>query len=253
MLKKEKLWKALVYYRDGTSKTFFQTDKGSKIKTYTGYLGMSFTNRDAYEIALSQAGSNVKSLQVWPVEVTYNTKTKQIIEENSDNGNMAIDWQSGKSNAETGTLFESHVERRLKELFINVRRSVSLQGHSGEIWQNDFMVNDSLILEVSVDKRSEIKVNTTFLKFVDMARKHEDYKFALILESAYKKIYGKSGMEKREYISLLSPHRTFLAFGFPIVLFNDVEKLVPFYEGKLNACDCSSIPQGYIITKNERY
>jgi hypothetical protein len=34
-----------------------------------------------------------------------------------------------------------------------------------------------------------------------MARKHENYESALVLESAYKKIYGKARMKKREYIN----------------------------------------------------
>lgn len=241
MIKQLNLWKALVRYNDGTTRYFFPTDKDMKFKSYAGFLDAKLlTNKDAYRLSILQSGSNVANLQVMPVMVSYDTKTKRITEiAENDIDTSGTDGE--KSNVKQGLLFEKKVNVILKEMFADVKYNISMQGHSGEIWQLDFIVNDSLVLEVSTEKRSEIKVNTTFLKFIDIKQKYPNYKFALLLENSYKKVYGRHGMEKTERLNLLAPHRTFLAFGFAIIVLDNMKNLMPFIEDKSDSLRCSSL------------
>jgi len=239
MIKPEEIWQVIASYTDGTTKEFFPTDNDTKLKTRTGYLNAKvFTNKDAYRIGMSQAGDNVSNLQVMPVKVTYDTKTKQVLRKLVQN-DESIDLQSENTPPKLGSLFEKKVNSVLHELFDDVKYNVSMEGHSGQIWQIDFVVDNSLILEVSIEKRSEIKVNTTFLKFVDLARKHPNYKFALLFETPYKKIYGRPGMEKTDHLYRLAPHKTFIAFGFTILTLDDVRNLIAFAKGIIDAYQCS--------------
>ncbi len=252
MIKRESVWKAKVYYQNGTTRTFLPNDKQFRLHSATGCLNARlYTFRDAYSATVAQAGSDLKNAEVWPVEIQYDTKTKQVIVVPpicSREGKRIMDYTSGKNNVEQGRLFEDYIEGRLRQLFTNVRRNVWTRGYSGQIWQIDFLLDDSLALEVSTEKRSEIKVNATFLKFVDISRNFENHKFALLLAGSYKKVYGRKGMEKEKYVNPLAPHKTFLAHNFAIVLADYIENLVLFYERKLDACHCSSIPPTEIST-----
>lgn len=248
MIRKEFAWKAKTSYENGKSEIFLIDDKeySHLIGKSLGYLNAkTYTFRDAYLAVTKIIKSKAKNIQVWPVEIQYDTKTKQVKELPKQSGldeNLQADsYLLGKTNVERGKLFEDYIEVMLQKMFTEVRRNVWTQGRSGQIWQIDFLVGNKLVMEASTEKRSEIKVNTTFLKFIDLKEILQDHKFALLLASSYKKVYGQKGMVKQDRIIPLSPHKTFLSHNFAIMLVSDIKNLMSFYQGKLDALHCSSI------------
>jgi hypothetical protein len=147
----------------------------------------------------------------------------------------------GREQVVRGGEFESRVGKQLSELFGTIESHKQMEGFSGVHWKVDFLVDSNLVIEVSVQRRLETKVNSTFLRFVDLTRKLPRIKAALVLEELYvgfHKSQGKKFFPTSEY-------RTMLLHGFPIVAVNDLAKLVSFNKGETTAFEISSRPSEF--------
>jgi len=147
----------------------------------------------------------------------------------------------GREQVVRGGEFESRVGKQLGELFGTIESHKQMEGFSGVHWRVDFLVDSNLVIEVFVQRRLETKVNSTFLRFVDLNRKLPRIKAALVLEELYvgfHKSQGKKFFPTSEY-------RTMLLHGFPIVAVQDLEKLVSFKNGEKTAVEISSRPSEF--------
>ncbi len=140
-----------------------------------------------------------------------------------------------------GRAFEDAVFAKLAGIFQHVRRNVQVAGFSGINWKVDFLVGSDLIIEATVQRRLETKINSTFLRFADITRKNPQMRGALVVEKVHVLFHQSLG--KRYFPT--SEYRTFLAFGYPIIAFEDMTKLVALREGPIVALDISTLPQGF--------
>lgn len=67
-----------------------------------------------------------------------------------------------------GQRFEYVVERKLREVFQDVKKHVKITGLSGSTWKIDFLIEDRLIVEASLQKRMDTKLTEIFMKFKDI-------------------------------------------------------------------------------------
>lgn len=137
--------------------------------------------------------------------------------------------------------FELQVERRLGNLFGQVEVHKRIEGLSGVHWRVDFLVNSNLIIEASVQRRLETKINSTFLRFVDVTRKRPNFKAALVLEEIHVEYHKR----KRKKYFPTSEYRTMITHGFAIVSLDDLAKLEQYARGEANAVEISSGPVGF--------
>jgi len=147
----------------------------------------------------------------------------------------------GRLQVARGGEFESLVEKKLGELFSQVETHVPIEGFSGVHWRVDFLVDSTLIVEASVQRRLETKINSTFLRFVDITRRQPNLKAALVLEElrvGFHKSLGKKYFPTSEY-------RTMLLHGFPVVALEDFARLAGFSKGEAAAIDVSSRPSEF--------
>ena len=102
----------------------------------------------------------------------------------------------------------------------------------------DFLLNDSLAIEMSTATKGFIqaKITELFLKAVDITKLHPEIKFALVFS-------GFSTNVKRGHkVFPTSQFKTAIAFGFPILSSLDIEKLVAFSKGNATAEEISDKP-----------
>lgn len=127
----------------------------------------------------------------------------------------------GRAKTARGTSFESAIKSWLETHFQRVEAHKRVEGFGGVRWNVDFLVDSCLVLEASVQRRLETKINSTFLRFVDIVRKHPEFKAALILEKLHVGMHKSLG---KKYFPT-SEYRTMIAHGFPIVSLDDMSKL----------------------------
>ena len=144
----------------------------------------------------------------------------------------------GRAQTIRGSGFEALVHSELQSLFKRVDIHAKVKGHSGINWTVDALVNGSLIVEASVQKRLETKIDSTFLRFVDITRLNQNIKAALVFESMYvgfHRTLGKKFFPTSEY-------RTMIEHGFPILTPGAIPRLVEFFNGEKSASEISSKP-----------
>jgi hypothetical protein len=156
----------------------------------------------------------------------------------SDSSAMA---SQGRQQYARGREFELQVERKLGDLFGQVEVHKRIEGFSGVRWMVDFLVNSNLIIEASVQRRLETKINSTFLRFVDVTRKLPSFRAALVLEE----IHVGYHESKRKKFFPTSEYRTMIMHGFPIVSLDDLPKLEKYAKGEASAVEVSSGPIGF--------
>jgi len=105
----------------------------------------------------------------------------------------------------------------------------------------DALVNDSLVVESSVQKRLETKINSTFLRFVDITKQNQRMKAALVFENLYVGYHRSLG--KKFFPT--SQYRTMIQHGFPLLTPDVLPKLVNFNDGRLSALDISARPSNF--------
>ncbi len=140
-----------------------------------------------------------------------------------------------------GKTFEDAVFAKLTGIFQHIIRNAQVEGFSGIKWKVDFLVDSNLIIEATVQKRLETKINSTFLRFADVTRKYPQMRGALVVEKVHVLFHQSLG--KRYFPT--SEFRTFLAFGYPIVAFEDLTKVAALRDGPVAALDISTLPQGF--------
>ena len=105
----------------------------------------------------------------------------------------------------------------------------------------DFLVDSNCVVEATIQKRLETKITSTFLRFVDITKKHPNFKCALIVDEVhvlFHKTLGKKYFPTSEY-------RVFLASGFALLALDDITKLRDFLSGERTALQSSSPPAGF--------
>jgi len=134
-------------------------------------------------------------------------------------------------NALRGSKFEDAVEERLKRLFPNVKRNVTIKGYSGTNWHVDFLVNDTLLAECSLQKRMSTKIAETFMKFKDIQQSNPVCKGCLVVSDFHTYTSGRN--KKRRFAStgilVMTKH------NYPILVADDIGKLFEFLKGNLTA------------------
>jgi hypothetical protein len=138
-------------------------------------------------------------------------------------------------------VFESSVGARLQSLFRTVETHRRIVGFSGITWNVDFLVNSNFVVEATTQRRLETKINSTFIRYADIFRKHPEMKGALVVEKVHVLLHHARG---KKYFPT-SEYRTFLAFGYPLVSIEDVQRLVSFHEGSSAASEVSSRPADF--------
>ena len=138
-------------------------------------------------------------------------------------------------------LFEADIGSKLSEKFRNVEPHARIRGYSGINWNVDYLVDSSLIVEATVQKRLETKINSTFIRFMDITRLHPELKGALLVEKLHVLFHRTLG---KHYFPT-SEYRTFLSFGFAIVTPGGLPKLADFQGGMSTASEISSKPEGF--------
>jgi hypothetical protein len=144
----------------------------------------------------------------------------------------------GRAQVGRGREFEAAVGDKLSGLFNKVEHHKRIDGFSGITWNVDFQVDANLIVEASVQRRLETNINSTFIRFQDIARKHPELMAALVVDKLHVLFHHTIG---KKYFPT-SEYRTFVAFGFPIIAFDDLPKLVLFKQGALSAFGATSTP-----------
>jgi hypothetical protein len=148
---------------------------------------------------------------------------------------------AGRAQAGRGKEFEATVRDKLSGLFNQVEHHKRIEGFSGITWNVDFEVDTNLIVEASIQRRLETKVNSTFIRFQDITRKHPELTAALVVDRLHVLFHHTLG---KKYFPT-SEYRTFVAFGFPIIAFDDLPKLVLFKQGTLSAFQATSRPSDF--------
>ena len=147
--------------------------------------------------------------------------------------------ESAKKNQNArGLEFEDSVHERLLALFEKVERHQRIEGFSGIRWNVDFVVGSRLLIEASVQRRLETKINSTFIRFADIMRRHQRLKGALVVEKVHVLFHQTLG---KKYFPT-SEYRTFLSFGFPLLAFKDMARLTAFSEDRATALEISTPP-----------
>jgi hypothetical protein len=147
----------------------------------------------------------------------------------------------GFSSVSRADSFERLIWQKLSGIFRKVERQNRVEGYSGIKWRVDFLVESNFIVEASVQRRLETKINSTFLRFVDITRQHQDFKAALVFEDLY---VGRHHSLDRKFFPT-SEYRTMVQHGFPILTPREVPKLVEFQGGSITASDASSTPDDF--------
>jgi len=147
----------------------------------------------------------------------------------------------GRATAAKADEFERSVLQLLRSQFEKVESKAGVQGYSGITWRVDALVNDCLVVEVSMQKRLETKINSTFLRFVDITRRNPQVKAALVFEDLYVGYHHSLG--KKFFPT--SEYRTMIQHGFPILTPLTLPQLVNFMAGKANALEVSSKPSDF--------
>jgi DNA-binding MarR family transcriptional regulator len=137
--------------------------------------------------------------------------------------------------------FEASIFEVLSRTFKRVEVHKQLEGFSGVRWKVDFLVESDLIVEASVQKRIETKIDSTFLKFIDIARNHGGFKEALVFENLY---VGYHHTLDRRYFPT-SQYRTMIQHGFPIMTLKDLPRLQEYRMGAVSASEISSRPRDF--------
>lgn len=147
----------------------------------------------------------------------------------------------GRTQVSRGSEFESAVQERLGRLFAQVETHKRIEGFSGIRWRVDFLVDSKLVVEASVQRRLETKINSTFLRFVDIVRNHPSWRATLIVDGLH--VGFHKGLGKKYFPT--SEYRTMMAFGFPVLTLADLAKLLEYEKGSVSALEVSSRPLGF--------
>ncbi|MDG7007168.1 MAG: hypothetical protein JRN06_02855 [Nitrososphaerota archaeon] len=129
----------------------------------------------------------------------------------------------------------------MSEIFGKVERHKPVEGFSGIKWRVDFLAGSNFVVEVSVQKRLETKIDSTFLRFVDITRKHQDIKAALVFEDLY--VGHHRSLDKKFFPT--SGYRTMIQHGFPILTPKEIPRLTEFRRGATTALEVSARPNDF--------
>jgi len=116
-----------------------------------------------------------------------------------------------------------------------------IKGYSGVKWRVDFLAGSNLVVEASVQRRLETKIDSTFLKFVDITREHDGLKATLVFEDLY--VGNRHSLGKKFFPT--SEYRTMVSHGFPILTPNELPRLLEFQRGEISAIEISSKPRDF--------
>jgi hypothetical protein len=130
--------------------------------------------------------------------------------------------QLGIERGAKGREFEQRVYELLLNIFSKVSREQYISGKSGYVYKVDFMCDDSIIIECTLQKK---RFDQYFLQFFDMKQAHPDYTFIYLTDNDFSIINSR----KKEYThNNLFPWRSFNVFtsyGFHFITLEDMDKI----------------------------
>jgi hypothetical protein len=121
-----------------------------------------------------------------------------------------------------GREFEQRVYELLLNIFSKVSREQYISGKSGGVYKVDFVCDDSIIIECTLQKK---RFDQYFVQFFDMKQAHPDYTFIYLTDNDFSIINSR----KREHThNNLFPWRSFHVFtsyGFHFITLEDIDKI----------------------------
>lgn len=102
------------------------------------------------------------------------------------------------------------------------------RGFSGAIWCPDIVANGNIFVEVTTSPLSG-NLSNIFLKFADLQVKDNKRVCIVVVEKLYRR---RKGFPRSVYT-------TFMKFGFPIIGFDSISKVLEFSKGKYSAEEIS--------------
>ena len=147
---------------------------------------------------------------------------------------------NGRAQMARGDEFERKVRESLAIFFGSIESHQRVEGFSGVKWRVDFVADKTVIVEASVQRRLETKIDSTFLKFIDITRKHPEMRAVLVLTGLQAGLHKSVG---KKYFPT-SGYRTMIRFGFPIITPPELPRMLDFVKGAASAFDISARPSG---------
>jgi len=130
--------------------------------------------------------------------------------------------QLGIERGTRGREFEQRVYELLLNIFSKVSREQYVSGKSGEMYKADFVCDDSIIIECTLQKK---RFEQYFLQFFDMKQAHPDYTFIYLTDNDFSIINSRKKEHTHNNLFPWRSFHVFTSYGFHFIMLEDINKI----------------------------
>lgn len=121
-----------------------------------------------------------------------------------------------------GREFEQRVYELLLNIFSKVSREQYINGKSGGVYKVDFVCDDSIIIECTLQKK---RFDQYFVQFFDMKQAHPDYTFIYLTDNDFSIFNGRKKEHTHNNLFPWRSFHVFTSFGYHFITLEDIDKI----------------------------